>query len=148
MTQEEAHTVYDCLTAEQVESPIHFNKEIVKAPNIRKLTYQKLKEILEEEGSINPYELMILSPEEETSTDPFLHMDFYDIGPSSQSCMNTQNMEDWSGLSTEMHYTDPPHGHHNLMDMDCKTTLLQEWDKSGKAPAITSDVLPNSELLD
>ena len=101
LTQEEAQTVYDCLAAEQVVSPIHFNKEIVKAPNIRKLAYQKLEEILEEEGSINPYEVMILSPEEESSTDPFLHVDFYNIGPSSQGCMNTQNIEDW----TTLHYT-------------------------------------------
>ena len=48
--------------------------------------------------------------------------------------MNTQNMENWSVLSTVMHYADPPQGHHNLMVMDCKTTLLSDLDKSGKGP--------------
>ena len=57
-------------------------------------------------------------------------------------------MANWSVLSTEMHYADPPQGHHNLMVMDCKTTLLSEWDKSGKAPTITSDTIPHSAVLD
>ena len=149
MTQEEAQTVYDCLEAEQVLSSIHFNRDIAKAPNIGKLAYQKLEEILEEKGSVNPYQMMVLGPdEEENSKDPFLHIDIYQTGPSSLNCMNTQNMENWSVLSTEMHYADPPLGHHNLMVMDCKTTLLSEWDKSGKAPTITPELIPSSELLD
>ena len=119
--------MYDCLEAEQVVSRIHFNKEIARGPNFRKLAYQKLEEILVEEGSINPYQRMILGPDEDDHfKDPFLHIDFYQPGPTSQNCMNTQNMENWSVLSTEMHYADPPQGHHNLMVMDCKTTLLSE----------------------
>ena len=149
LTQEEAQTVYECLAAEQVVSPIHFNKEIAKAPNFKKLVYQKLEEILQEEGSVNPYELMILSPDDEdTSQDPFLHIDYYQTGPCSLNCINTQNMENWSVLSTEMHYADSPQGLNNLMVMDCKTTLLSAWDKSGKAPKITSENIPNSKLLD
>ena len=148
LTQEEAQTVYECLAAEQVVSPIHFNKAIAKAPNFKKLAYQKLEEILEEEGSVNPYQLMISSPDEETtSQDPFLHIDYYQAGPSSLNCINTQNMENWSVLSTKMHYADPPQGHHNLMVMDCKTALLSEWDKSGKGPSITSDNIPDLDKL-
>ena len=139
LTQEEAQTVYDCLEAEQVVSPIHFNKAIARAPNFKKLAYQKLEEILEEEGSVNPYQRMIMGPDQDDHCkDPFLHIDIYQPGPTSLNCMNTQNMENWSVLSTEMHFADPPQGHHNLMVMDCKTTLLNEWDKSGKAPTITS----------
>ena len=149
LTPEEAQTVYDCLEAEQVVSPIHFNKEIVKTPTYRKLAYQKLEEILEEGGSVKPYQIMIMGPDEyNNSQDPFLHIDIYQPGPTRQNCINTQNMENWSVLSTEMHYADPPQGHHNLMVMDCKTTLLSEWDKSGKAPAITSDTIPHSDILD
>ena len=149
LTQEEAQTVYDCLEAEQVVSPIHFNKEIARTPNFKKLAYQKLEEILAEEGSVNPYQTMIMGPDEcNDSKDPFLHIDIYQSGPTNQNCRNTQNMENWSVLSTEMHYADPPQGHHNLMVMDCKTTLLSEWDKSGKAPTITPDTIPHSDLLD
>ena len=148
LTQEEAQTVYECLAAEQVVSPIHFNKEIAKSPNFKKLAYQKLEEILEEEGSVNPYQMMILiSDDEDTFQDPFLHIDFYQTEPSSLNCINTQNMENWSVLSTEMHYANPPQGHHNLLVMDCKTSLLSEWDKSGNAPTITSEHIPNTEIL-
>ena len=130
-------------------SPIYFHKKITKAPNFKKSAYQKLEEILEEDGSVNSYELMILSPDEEdTSQHPFLHIDCYQTVSSSMTCINTQNMENWSVLSTEMHYADPPQGHHNLMVMDCKTTLLNEWDKSGKAPTITSNCIPNGDKLD
>ena len=149
LTPEEAQTVYDCLETEQVVSPIHFNKEIAKTPNPRKLAYQKLEEILEEEGSVNPYQIMFMGPDEHIKNkDPFLHIDIYQPGPSSLNCINTQNMENWSVLSTEMHYADPPQGHHNLMAMDCKTTLLTEWDKSGKAPTITPANTPHSDILD
>ena len=41
-----------------------------------------------------------------------------------------------------------PQGHHSLMVMDCKTTLLNEWDKSGKARTVTSQGIPQSELMD
>ena len=149
LTEEEAHTVYECLAAEQVVSPIHFNKEVAKAPSFKKLAYQKLEEILEEEGSVNPYQMMILSPDvEDPPQNPFLHIDYYEAGPSSLNCINTQNMENWFVFSTEMHCADPPQGHHNLMVMDCKTTLLSEWDKSGKASTITSEKIPKSEILD
>ena len=141
--------MYDCLEADQVVSPIHFNKEIARTPNLRKLAYQKLEEILEEEGSVNPYQIMFMGPDEHIKNkDPFLHIDIYQPGPSSLYCMNTQNMENWSVLSTEMHYADPPQGHHNFMAMDCKTTLLTEWGKSGKAPTITPANTPHSDLLD
>ena len=149
MTQDEAQTIYDCLEAEQVVSPIHFNKEIAKAPNFKKLAYQKLEEILEVEGSVNPYQRMILGPAEDVHCkDPFLHIDIYHPGPTNLNCINNQNMENWSVFSTEMHYSDPPQGHHNLMVMDCKTTFLSEWDKSGKAPTITSENIPHSDVLD
>ena len=149
LTPEKAQTVYDCLEAEQVVSPIHFNKEIAKTLNLRKLAYQKLEEILEEGGSVNPYQIMFMGPDECIKTkDPFLHIDIYQPGLTSLNCINTQNMENWSVLSTEMHYADPPQGHHNLMAMDCKTTLLTEWDKSGKAPTMTPANTPHSDMLD
>ena len=57
-------------------------------------------------------------------------------------------MEDWSVLSTEMCYADPPQSHPNLMVMDCKTTLLNEWDMSGKAPTVTGCEVPESPVMD
>ena len=50
-------------------------------------------------------------------------------------------------LSTEMHYTDSPQGHQSLMVMDCKTTLLDDWDKSRKAPMVTNVELPEVPIV-
>ena len=60
----------------------------------------------------------------------------------------THNMDNWSVLSTEMCYADPPQSPPNLMVMDCKTTLLNEWDKSGKAPTVTGSEVPESPVMD
>ena len=139
--------MYECLDADQVVSPIHFNKNILKSPSPRNLAYRRLEEILEEEGSINPYQIMLLGPEEEESPDPFLHMDFYQASQPQPGTGNTQNMENWSVLSTEMHYNDPPQGHHSLMVLDCKTSLLSEWEKSGKAPTIDQQCVPETSLM-
>ena len=148
LTEEEANTVYECLEADQVVSPIHFNKTLAKNPSPRRVAYKRLEEILEEEGSINPYQVMLLGPEEEQPPEPFFHMDFYQPSHQGTGQKNNQNMEHWSVLSTEMHYTDPPQGHHSLMVLDCKTSLLNEWEKSGKAPTIDRDCIPETPVME
>ena len=130
-------------------SPLHFNRDIIRTPSHRRLAYQKLEEILEQEGSVNPYQVMLLGPDpEETTPDHLFNIDMYESNQNNPGRVNTQNMEDWSVLSTEMCYADPPQGHPNLMVMDCKTTLLNEWDKSGKAPTVTGCEVPESPVMD
>ena len=130
-------------------SPLHFNKDIIRTPSHRRLAYQKPEEILEQEGSVNPYQVMLLGPDqEETTPDHLFNIDMYESNNNNPGRVNTQNMEDWSVLSTEMCYADPPQGHPNLMVMDCKTTLLNEWDKSGKAPTVTGCEVPESLVMD
>ena len=147
LTQEEAKTIYDCLEADQVVSPIHFHKEIIKAPSQRTLAYQKLEEILEEEGSVKPYQIMLLGPvEEEASPDPFLHMDFYQSSDINLGELILKIWKDWSVLSTEMFYIDPPQSHPSHMAMDCKTTFLDQWKMSGKAPTLTGCEVPESPV--
>ena len=92
---------------------------------------------------------MLLGPDpEETTPDHLFNIDMYESNQNNPGRVNTQNMEDWSVLSTEMCYADPPQGHPNLMVMDCKTTLLNEWDKSGKAPTVTGCEVPESLVMD
>ncbi|MCG8625324.1 MAG: retropepsin-like domain-containing protein, partial [Proteobacteria bacterium] len=147
MTEKEAQTIYGCLEANQVVSPIHFCEDIVKHVSLRKAAFQRLEEMLATEGSMNPYEHMLLHPEEEQPPDPFLTTDFYKMEPRKPSVPNIQNMEEWSVLSTEMHYTDPPQGHQSLMVMNCETDLLKEWDKSGKAPKVPEIDLPETPVI-
>ena len=58
LTPEEIEVIYNCLEEEKVVSPLHFSKEIIK-PEI-KPEYARLDQILEEEGSVNPYEYVML----------------------------------------------------------------------------------------
>ena len=95
LSQEEAQTIYDCLEADQVVSPLHFNKDIIKTSSHRRLAYQKLEEILEQEGSVNPYQVMLLGPDqEETTPDHLFNIDMYDSNKNNPGRVNTQNMED------------------------------------------------------
>ena len=78
---------------------------------------RKLEEILEQEGSVNPYQVMLLGPDpEETTPDHLFNIDMYESIGKNPGRVNTQNMEDWSVLSTEMCYGRPssrpsqPHG--------------------------------------
>ena len=92
---------------------------------------------------------MLLGPDpEETTPDHLFNIDMYESIGKNSGRVNTQNMEDWSVLSTEMCYADPPQGHPNLMVMDCKTTPLNDWDKSGKAPTVTGCEVPESPVMD
>ena len=58
LTTEEAKAVYECLNQDQVVSPIHFDKDLPKLHSIREAAYAKLEHILEEEGPLNPYEML------------------------------------------------------------------------------------------
>ena len=104
LTTEEAKAVYECLNQDQTVSPIHFDKDLTKLHSIREAAYAKLENILEEEGPLNPYEHALLNPYNELPTKTPEIEDFYDMYGKGPKTPNTQNMEDWSILSTEIHY--------------------------------------------
>ena len=104
LTTEEAKAVYECLNQDQVVSPIHFDKDLPKLHSIREAAYTKLEHILEEEGPLNPYEHALLHPNHKFPTKSPEIEDFYDMYSQGPKTPNTQNMEDWSILSTEIHY--------------------------------------------
>ena len=62
---------------------------------------------------------------------------------------NTQNMEDWSILSTEIHYAhQKSSGSNNLLVMEGEGKLLEEWATSGKAPTMEELNLPDTPLME
>ena len=105
LTTEEAKAVYECLNQDQTVSPIHFDKDLPKLHSIREAAYAKLEHILEEEGPLNPYEHALLNPYNELPTKTPEIEDFYDMYGKGPKTLITQNMEDWSILSTEIYYT-------------------------------------------
>ena len=71
-------------------SPLHFNKDIIRTPSHRRLVYQKLEEILEQEGSVNPYQVMLLGQDqEETTPDHLFNIDMYESNQSNPGEVNT-----------------------------------------------------------
>ena len=125
LTTEEAKAVYECLNQDQVVSPIHFDKDLPKLHSIREAAYAKLDHILEEEGPLNPYEHALLHPYHELPTKTPEIEDFYDMYRQGPKTPNTQNMEDWSILSTEIHYAHQKNtGTNNLLVLGGQEKLL------------------------
>ena len=149
LTTEEAKAVYECLNHDQVVSPIHFSKDLPKLHSIREAAYAKLDKLLEEKGPLNPYEFALLNPHEEFPTKDPVFEDFYDMSTMGRRTPNTQNMEDWSILSTEIHYAhQKSSGSNNLLVMEGEGKLLEEWATSGKAPTIEEHDLPDTPLME
>ena len=70
LTEAEAQTIYECLEEDQTVSPIHFSNEIIKNRSLRKLAFSKMDEMLEETGPQNPYEYMLMNPQESPPVPP------------------------------------------------------------------------------
>ena len=148
LTTEEAKAVYECLNQDQVVSPIHFNKDLPKLYSIREAAYAKLEHILEEEGPLNPYEHALLHPYHELPTKTPEIEDFYDMYSQGPKTPNMQNMEDWSILSTDIHYAHQKSvGTNNLLVLGGQEKLLQEWVSSENAPKLQATNLPDTPLM-
>ena len=147
LTTEEAKAVYECLNQDQVVSPIHFHKDLPKLHSIREAAYAKLEHILEEEGPLNPYEHALLHPYNELPTKTPEIEEFYDMYGQGPKTPNTQNMEDWSILSTEIHYAHQKStGTNNLLVLGGQEKLLQEWASSKNAPKLQATDLPGHSI--
>ena len=148
LTTEEAKAVYECLNHDQTVSPIHFDKELPRLHSIRESAYAKLENILEDKGPLNPYEYALLNPHSELPTKTPELEDFYDMNCQGSKTPNTQNMEDWSILSTEIHYAHQRStGKNNLLVMEGQENLLNEWVSSENAPKLESINLPDTPLM-
>ena len=143
MTTEEAKVIYECLNQNQIVSPIHFNIELPRLYSIKETAYNRLEELLEKEGPLNPYEYMLMNPQSKLPTnDPELE-DFYDMSNIGSQEVNTQHMEDWSILSTELHYTHQKSTENeNLLVLEGQDKITTEWIASGKSPCIRSNKSP------
>ena len=148
MTTEEAKAVYECLNHDQTVSPIHFSKDLPKLHSIREAAYARLENMLEEKGPLNPYEFALLNPQSEFPVKTPELEDFYDMSRTGNKAPNTQNMEDWSILSTEINYAhQKSSGSNNLLVMEGEEKLLEEWASSEKAPTIEETYLPDTPLM-
>ena len=106
------------------------------------------EEAKEEKGPLNPYEYALLNPHNELPTKTPELEDFYDMNCQGSKTPNTQNMEDWSILSTEIHYAHQRStGTNNLLVMEGQENLLNEWVTSENAPKLEATNLPDTPLM-
>ena len=145
LTTEEAKVIYDCLRLDQTISSLHFNNDFPKLHVTREAAYMRLENILEEHGPLNPYEHMLLNPQHELPTKSPVLEDFYDMTGSGPRKPNTHHMEDWSILSTEIHYTHRrKQGTNNLLIMGGPQEALEKWANSSTAPTLQPVELPDT----
>ena len=148
LTEEEAEVIYECLEKDQTVSPIHFSPLIEQTKPLRKMAFSKLEEMLEEEGPLNPYEYMLLNPTEVPPAPPGRTDDFYHLANVKSKHPNTQNMEDWSILRTEIHYVhQTPEQEKSLMVMSGSDKTLKEWITSNNAPTLVQAELSEDPLV-
>ena len=148
LTTEEAKVIYECLRLDQTVSPIHFSNDFPKLHVAREAAYMKLDNMLEEHGPLNPYEHMLLNPQHELPTKAPVLEDFYSLNDTEFRQINTHGMEDWSILSTEMHYTHRRlQGTGNLLMMEGPQQVLEKWASSPSAPKIKPVELPDIPVV-
>ena len=127
LTTEEAKVVYECLRQDQTISPIHFSPEIPKIHVLREAAYNKMEAMLEEYGPLNPYEHMLTNPQQDIPSKTPEFEDFYNMYGGNPEQINTHNMEEWSILSTEIHYTHRrPQGTGKLLIMQGPKDVLEK----------------------
>ena len=108
----------------------------------------KLDNMLEEHGPINPYEHLLLSPQQELPTKTPVILDFYGMNEAEFKQINTHGMENWSMLSTEIHYTHRRlQGTGNLLMMQEPIKALEKWASSPSAPKIKPVELPDTPVI-
>ena len=148
MTEAEAQTIYECLEEDQTVSPIQFSDQVDKSRSQRRLAFRKLEELLEETGPQNPYEHMLLNPIESPPKPQERTEDYYTLTTRKSGNPNNQNMEDWSILSTEIHYAHQnPENSNSLMVMNGQEKILEEWITSSTAPTISPISLPEDPVV-
>ena len=127
--------MYECLNQDQVVSPLHFDTDLPRLYAIREAAYKELEKMLEEEGPLNPYEYLLMKPQEELPSSITDLEDYYNMSNASSQEINTQHMEDWLILSTELHYTHQKSTENeSLLVLEGQDKLTSEWIASGRSP--------------
>ena len=107
ITHHEAQVVYDTLEQNRILSPMSFLKNLASPPSHTIDAYKVLDQILEEEGTFNPYAQLLFQAEPTPDPDFQDYTAFYRMDKPNQTT-NHAHMEDWSILSTKMFYPQHP----------------------------------------
>ena len=145
ITHHEAQIVYDTLEQEQILSPMSFMKDLAKPPPETNDAYRVLEQIIEEEGTINPY-AQLLFPTEQTQEEDFQeYTDHYRMTTPNQM-INNDHMEQWSILTTKVCY--PQHPRLNtLAHIQDSPDQVNQWTSDPNKPTMENQGYPNTTVM-
>ena len=124
-----------------------FFKGILKPPVETVEAYRVLESILEEDGSENPYEQILLyqpSEDEESSDNLLACTDYYFPGSTTP---NNQNMEEWSILGTQITYPQTTYPKSLLFIQEAPREQLQTWTTQPNSPSIDCSKPPTDPSM-
>ena len=107
--------------------------------------YKVLENIIEEEGTVNPYARLLLQPEPTQEEGSQVYTEYYRMNIPNQ-IINNAHMEEWSILSTRMSY--PQHSRSNtyLHVQDSPDQVVQ-WSKDFNKPLLEYQGCPKTALM-
>ena len=145
ITHHEAQIVYDTLEQELILSPVSFMKDLAKHPPETNDAYRVLEQIIEEEGTVNPY-AQLLFPTEQTQEEDFQeYTEYYRMNVPIQT-INNAHMEEWSILSTRMSY--PQHSRSNTyLHVQDSPDQVDQWGKDFNKPILKYQGCPKTTLM-
>ena len=137
--------MYDTLEQEQILSPMSFMKDLAKPPPETNDAYRVLEQIIEEEGTVNPY-AQLLFPTEQTQEKDFQeYTEYYRMSVPNQT-INNAHMEEWSILSTRMSY--PQHSRSNTyLHVQDSPNQVDQWSKDFNKPILKYQGCPKTTLM-
>ena len=135
----------DTLEEEQILSPMSFMKDMAKPPPETNDAYRVLEQIIEEEGTINPY-VQLLFPTEQSQEEDFKEFtEYYRMNVPNQT-INNAHMEEWSILSTRMSFPQHPRTNTYLHVQD-SPNQVDQWSKEFNKPILKYQGCPKTTLM-
>ena len=145
ITHHEAQIVYETLEQEQILSPMSFMKDLAKPPSETNDAYRVLEQIIEEEGTVNPY-AQLLFPTEQTQEEDFQEYTEYHRMNVPNQTINNAHMEEWSILSTRISY--PQHSRSNAyFHVQDSPNQVDQWSKDFNKPILKYQGCPKTTLM-
>ena len=120
-------------------------KDLAKPPPETNDAYRVLEQIIEEEGTVNPY-AQLLFPTEQTQEEDFQeYTEYYRMNVPNQT-INNAHMEEWSILSTRISY--PQHSRSNTyLHVQDSPNQVDQWSKDFNKPILKYQGCPKTTLM-
>ena len=122
-----------------------FIKDLAKPPPEINDAYRVLEQIIEEEGTVNPYAQLLFPTEQIQEEDFQEYTEYYRMNVPNQT-INNAHMEEWSILSTRISY--PQHSRSNTyLHVQDSPNQVDQWSKDFNKPILKYQGCPKTTLM-